>query len=159
MDVINQVLKTFLSKKFKNLPFVIFLLCIFWICPSCTSTRSEKYFIGFSQCVSNDRWRQAMHTEMERELFFYKDELNLEILDAEGSNEKQIEQIEYFIDKGVDLLMVSPNESEPITPVIEKAFNSGIPVIVLDRKTTSNLYTSYIGADNYEIGKSSFVLE
>jgi signal transduction histidine kinase/DNA-binding response OmpR family regulator len=121
---------------------------------SCTSTVDEKiYRIGFSQCVSDDLWRQTMHQEMRREVMFYQGAMELEIKDAQGDNQKQILQIEEFLDEGIDLLLVSPNESVPITPVVEKAFNIGIPVIILDRKTTSSLYTAYVGADSYEIGR------
>ena len=119
----------------------------------CQNSQPKKFQIGFSQCVDNDRWRQAMHREMESELFFYRNEMELHISVADGDNQTQINQIEEFIKQSVDLLMVSPNESAPITPVIEKAFNQNIPVIVLDRRTSSKLYTAYIGADNYEIGK------
>ena len=51
------------------------------------------------------------------------------------------------------MLIVSPNETDPITPVVEKAFQSGIPVIMVDRKINSSMYSAYIGANNYEIGK------
>jgi ABC-type sugar transport system substrate-binding protein len=54
----------------------------------------------------------------------------------------------------VDLLIVAPNEAAPITPVVEEAYNKGIPVIVVDRRILSDKYTAYVGADNYEIGKS-----
>lgn len=52
----------------------------------------------------------------------------------------------------MDLLIVSPNESEPITAIVEELYQSGVPVIVIDRKITSNLYSAYIGGDNFEIG-------
>ncbi|MEJ7679117.1 MAG: substrate-binding domain-containing protein [Segetibacter sp.] len=55
--------------------------------------------------------------------------------------------------QNIDILLVSPNEAEPLTSVVEEAFNKGIPVVVIDRKTSSNLYTSFVGADNFEIGK------
>ncbi|WP_241739212.1 substrate-binding domain-containing protein [Pontibacter beigongshangensis] len=57
------------------------------------------------------------------------------------------------MEQEVDLLIVSPNEAEPITPVVEEAFSKGIPVIVVDRKTSSSMYTAYVGANNYQIGK------
>lgn len=122
---------------------------------SCKGPEDEATLrVGFSQCISNDQWRQSMHREMQRELLFYP-ELSLEIKDAEGSSDVQISHIEEFISSGVDLLIVSPNEAEPITSVVEKAFNSGIPVIVIDRNISSNLYTSYIGANNTEIGRTA----
>ncbi len=130
--------------------------CCFWCLLfffACTpSEKDQGYTIGFSQCTEGDAWRQAMRAEMEREIAFHP-ELKLEILDAKNRNQKQIQDIQFFIEQKVDLLIVSPNEAEPITPIVEKAFNTGIPVIILDRKTTSSQYTAYLGADNYEIGK------
>ncbi len=93
-----------------------------------------------------------MHEEMLRELAFHP-ELKLEIKNAGGSNKQQIADIQAFIDQNVDLLIVSPNEAAPVTPAVEKAFNKGIPVVVIDRKTASHLYTAYVGADNFDIGK------
>ncbi|HZJ21387.1 MAG TPA: substrate-binding domain-containing protein [Pricia sp.] len=109
------------------------------------------YIIGVSQC-SDDEWRDKMNEELKLEAMFYEG-VQVEIRPAYDNNERQIRDIQYFIDKGVDLLVVSPNESAPVTPIIEKAFESGIPVIVTDRKITSEKYTAYIGPDNYEIGE------
>ncbi|GAB3645713.1 substrate-binding domain-containing protein [Echinicola sediminis] len=92
-----------------------------------------------------------MHEEMFRELSFYP-ELSLEIKDAKGNNETQIRQIREFMESDIDLLIVSPNESAPITPIVEEAFQKGIPVVVIDRKINSNLYTAYVGGNNYEVG-------
>ena len=112
-----------------------------------------KYYIGVSQC-SDDEWRQKMNKEIEREAVFY-DGVNIDFRISKDDNAKQTEDIEYFIDRGVDLLIVSPNEAEAITPAVEKAFKKGIPVIVVDRKISSDNYTAYLGADNYEIGKTA----
>ncbi|MDP2338582.1 MAG: substrate-binding domain-containing protein, partial [Bacteroidota bacterium] len=91
---------------------------------------------------------------MQIELAFYPD-IELKIKDAEDNNANQIRQIEEFIAEGVDLLIVSPNESEPLTTIIEKVFNSGIPVILVDRLINSEAYTAYIGGNNYEIGEEA----
>lgn len=120
---------------------------------SCSRAKEEnKITIGFSQPTEGDAWRKAMHKEMDREISFHP-EIDLQIKDAKNSSAKQIEQINEFIEQGVDLLIVSPNEAVPITPAVEKAFEAGIPVIVVDRKTSSSGYTAYVGADNYQIGK------
>ncbi|MDP4272510.1 MAG: substrate-binding domain-containing protein, partial [Bacteroidota bacterium] len=57
--------------------------------------------------------------------------------------------------KKVDLLIISPNESKPITSIAQKAFKQGIPTILIDRKIDSDDYTTFIGSDNYAIGKSA----
>ena len=119
---------------------------------SCSNHSNEKVLrIGFSQCTMVNKWRQTMLKEMQRELSFHS-EINFIFKDANGSTTKQIEQIRELIDEKVDLLIVSPNEAAPITPVVEKAFAENIKVIIVDRKTTSNNYTAYVGASNYEVG-------
>ncbi len=92
-----------------------------------------------------------MLKEMQRELSFHS-EINFIFKDANGSTIRQIEQIRELIDEKVDLLIVSPNEAAPITPMVEKAFAENIKVIIVDRKTTSSNYTAYVGASNYEVG-------
>jgi len=114
----------------------------------------EKYKIGFSQCTTADMWRATMHREMTIELAFYP-ELELIIKDANDNNTQQIKDIQELIKEEIDLLIVSPNESEPITPIVEQVYNSGIPVIVIDRKISSEAYTAYVGADNFLIGKEA----
>lgn len=91
---------------------------------------------------------------MQIELAFYPD-IELTIKDAKDNNVTQIGQIEEFIAEGINLLIVSPNESEPLTPVIEKVFKAGIPVILIDRLINSEFYTAYIGGNNYQIGEEA----
>jgi ABC-type sugar transport system substrate-binding protein len=138
-----------------GLSFLSVIIC------SCTGDQTQKkYKIGFSQCTGGDAWRKQMLASMKGELAFYPD-IEFQYSDAANSNEQQIKDIEAFIKQRVDLLIVSPNEAAPITPVVEKAFQLGIPVVIVDRRTTSSFYTAYIGADNYAIGKlaGSYVAE
>ena len=93
-----------------------------------------------------------MNKEILREALFYPG-VNIEVYQAHDDNVRQIQDIESLIKKKVDLLIVAPNEAEAITPVIEKVYDAGIPVILVDRKINSEKYTAYVGADNYEIGR------
>ena len=93
-----------------------------------------------------------MNEDIQREASFYAG-LNVTIKTAYDSNQRQIRDIESFIADRVDLIIVSPNEAVPLTPVIEKAMGEGIPVILVDRKISSGNYTAFVGADNYQIGK------
>lgn len=117
-----------------------------------TAVDQKQYIIGFSQCTGGDYWRQTMLSEMKRELAFHE---NTKFIykDAEDNSNKQIEQVRQLLKNNIDLLIISPNEAVPLTPIVEEIYNKGIPVIVIDRKITSPLYTSYIGANNYEVGK------
>ncbi|MGQ1890087.1 hybrid sensor histidine kinase/response regulator transcription factor [Thermophagus sp. OGC60D27] len=117
----------------------------------CKQNRKEVFHIGFSQCAK-DEWRETMNKEMVMTASLYPD-IELTILNADGNTKRQEHQIRQFLNQKVDLLIISPNESKPITPIAEEAYLSGIPTIIIDRKINSDLYTAYIGADNYQIGK------
>ena len=130
----------------------LLLLVLIMALLSCDSGKKEKSFlIGVSQC-SDDAWRRTMNEEIMREAYFSAD-ADVQIKTAYDSNQKQIRDIESFIAEGVDLLIVSPNEAVPLTPVLEKAMKEGVPVVLVDRKTSSAQYTAFVGADNFQIGK------
>ena len=128
--------------------FLTILLCLTF---NACDREKARYVIGVSQC-SDDEWRTQMNKEMRREALFYPD-VQVEIRSAGDNNQRQITDIEYFINKKVDLIIVAPNEAEAITPIVEKAYDKGIPIVLVDRKINSERYTSYIGADNYEMGR------
>ncbi|MCD8043126.1 MAG: substrate-binding domain-containing protein [Tannerellaceae bacterium] len=132
----------------KNIFLFLALLLLFVAC----NEKTPVYRIGISQC-SDDEWRTKMNNEILREAQFYEG-VEVEIRSVKDDSRAQIQDIRYFIDAGVDLLIVSPNEAVPITPIVEEAFSRNIPVVVVDRMILSDKYTAFIGADNYEIGRS-----
>ncbi|MFV8341629.1 substrate-binding domain-containing protein [Flavobacterium sp. XS2P39] len=131
----------------------ILLASFLYILNSCKSDKEKKeVFIGFSQSIDHDIWRTSMDHAMEVETSLHP-EVNLKIYNANRKSKKQIRDIEKFIEDKVDVIIVSPFESDSIIPVIEKANAKGIPVIIVDRKINSSNYTAYLGADNVEVGR------
>lgn len=121
----------------------------------CSFPGSRKNIvIGVSQCMLGDAWRQAMIREMRIEASNY-DDVEIVIRDANNDNETQIRQIRELIRRKVDVLVISPYQSAPITAVAEEAFLAGIPTIITDRKVNTDQFTSFVGANNYEIGKAA----
>lgn len=116
--------------------------------------QDEEFVIGFSQCCE-DAYREAVLTEMRIEAANYPG-TRIRYRNADYDNRLQEQQVEELIRPGhaVDVLILSPNEAEPLTPVAERAYRSGIPTIILDRKINSDRYSVTIGADNYEIGRA-----
>jgi signal transduction histidine kinase/DNA-binding response OmpR family regulator len=102
--------------------------------------------------MMDDVWRQAMMVEMNIEVSNYEN-IDIIVMDAEENNQKQIRQIRELIKRKVDVLIISPNESDSLTPIAVEAYRAGIPTIIADRKINSDEYTSYVGGDSYEIGK------
>ena len=133
---------------------ILFLYFALFACLACQRERNPRYVIGVSQC-SEDLWRQTMNEELKREVALYQADAEVIIRSVKDDTPKQIADIEWFIEQKVDVLVVSPNESEACTPVIEKAYQQGIPVILVDRKIATESYTAYVGANNYQIGKEA----
>lgn len=128
--------------------WTIFTMCL--IASSCGSPR--RYIIGVAQC-SEDSWRAKLNEELRTATYLY-DNVDIRVVSADDNDTVQRAQIDNFIDDGVDLLIVSPNSMTSISEAVDRAYDSGIPVILLDRKTGSGKYTAFIGADNVEIGRS-----
>jgi signal transduction histidine kinase/DNA-binding response OmpR family regulator len=112
------------------------------------------YRIGFSQCSNAGPWRKAMLAGMKRELSFHP-EVQLRVLDAHDNSTVQQQQIRQLVSEGIDLLIVSPYEAEPITPAVEEAYQRGIPVVLVDRRIDSQNYTAYVGGNNVEVGQTA----
>ena len=132
-------------------PFLLVWLTLIVLCGCTSSGKQKKHVIGLSQCMLDDAWRQAMINDMRIEASNY-DDVEIIIKDAQNNNETQIQQIRDLIRQKVDVLIISPYQPEPITAVAEEAYRAGIPTIITDRKVNTDQYTSFVGANNYEIG-------
>ncbi|WP_419051955.1 substrate-binding domain-containing protein [Parabacteroides goldsteinii] len=130
------------------------LICILSLTISCKREGEKKFVVGVSHSSINDSWRKAMVLDMQVKASEYPG-LTLQIKDAGEDNDTQIKQIREFIKQRVDLVIISANESEPVTTAAVEAFRAGIPTIIIDRKIYSEEYTTFIGADNYEIGRAA----
>lgn len=114
------------------------------------ASKEKKYVIGVSQC-SEDSWRSKLHEELDIATYF-NEGVTLLYASSDDNESLQEKQIAEMIDKGIDLLIVSPQQIGELTEAVDRAYDRGIPVILFDRKTGSNKYTAFMGADNYEIG-------
>jgi len=117
-------------------------------------TEEKVYTIGMSQCNLGEPWRVQMDADVKAAA---EKHTNLKVIfkDAQNDTLKQRSQIEEFVSQKVDAIIVSPKESQPLTEPIAKAYEAGIPVIVLDRAVMGDKYTCFIGADNVKIGKAA----
>lgn len=140
--------KTILIAQLLLLPLMIPLFIT-----GCTPRASYKYKIGVSQCVGG-RWRDKVNNEMLSAQHLYDTDVKVCIINADNNTDRQRQQIDSLINADVDLLVISPNEYKPLSPCVERAKKRGIPVILFERKTSSNDYTAYIGGDNVEAGRA-----
>ncbi|MCR5130766.1 MAG: substrate-binding domain-containing protein [Prevotella sp.] len=129
---------------------ITFLLVL--LLASC-SEQEKIYHIGVSQC-SSGQWREKVNREMLAAQHLYDYNALVTIAQSYDDTNKQIKQIDSLADAGIDLLVVAPNESAPITPAINRVRKKGIPVIFFDRKAETTDYTAFIGGDNVEAGQT-----
>ncbi|HEY3861770.1 MAG TPA: substrate-binding domain-containing protein [Verrucomicrobiae bacterium] len=114
----------------------------------------RTYTIGMSQCNFGEPWRVQMNADI-RAAAAKHPELKVIFKDAENDSLKQRAQVEEFVGSKVDLLIISPKEAQPLTEPVARAYQAGIPVIVLDRAVLGDQFTCFIGADNKKIGKAA----
>jgi len=134
---------------------LVLVLSAFLLVNSCGGgAKSDKFVIGFSQANKAEPWRTWMDDTLMKEAAKHPD-IEVIYADAQQDNAKQVADVENFLRQRVDLLIISPNEAKPLTAVVKRVYDSGIPVIILDRGIEGDSYTTFIGADNKEIGKAA----
>lgn len=145
------------SKLLVSLIVMLGLVCFLTSCSKKESEQTESeavWSVGMSQCNLGEPWRVQMNADIKRAADEHA-ELRVTYKDAQNDTLKQQAQMEEFINAGVDLIIISPKEAAPLTPVVAQAYEKGIPVIVLDRRVLGDQYTCFIGADNKKIGKAA----
>ncbi|MGZ0148050.1 substrate-binding domain-containing protein [Kribbella sp. WER1] len=116
--------------------------------------KDGKYTIGMSQANVAEPYRQRMDDDIKTAAKEVP-QFDVKFADAAQDNAKQVADVENYITQQIDLLIISPNEAKPLTAVVKKAYDKGIPVIVLDRKVEGDAYTGFIGGDNVQIGREA----
>lgn len=119
-----------------------------------TGGEGGSYTIGMSQCNLGEPWRVQMNADVEAAADKHSN-LKVVFKDAQNDTLRQRGHVEEFISAGVDLLIISPKEAQPLTEPVARARDAGIPVIVLDRAILGDKYTCFIGADNRKIGNAA----
>ncbi len=137
-----------MSSVFKQWVFIIIALP--FLLTSCHD-KGKKYVIGVSQC-SSDVWRDKLREELVMATYL-NDGVEIKYACAYDDPIVQARQIDSLVNEGINLLVVSPEQMQSITPAINNVYDKNIPVILFDRKTDSEKYTAFMGADNYLIGE------
>ena len=117
-------------------------------------TQDNPWLIGMSQCNLGEPWRVQMNADI-AEAAAKHDIIKLVNKDAQNDSLRQRAQVEELVAQKVDLLIISPKETAPLTKPVAAAYDKGIPVIVLDRRVSGDKFTVFIGADNKRIGREA----
>lgn len=134
---------------------ILFSLFIF-LYPGDNGGQDEgiKYLIGVSQPDLLDPWLIAMNDEIKQEAAKYPD-IKIIFNDAAQDSGKQEQDLENMVNQGIDLLIVTPNDSKALSDTIGKIYDQGIPVIVMGYPIDTDSYTLLIYSDNKKIGREA----
>ncbi|WP_245943801.1 substrate-binding domain-containing protein [Acuticoccus kandeliae] len=117
--------------------------------------KDGPYTVCFSNAGVNNPWRVVGYTNMQAEVELHEEIGNFVHVDAEGSDDKQIADIEDLLAGGdCDVLIVSPNTTAALTPAVERACQQ-LPVIVFDRGVNTDCPVTFI----HPIGGYAFGIE
>jgi len=75
------------------------------------------------------------------------------VQNANGNIEEQKKQIQYFIDRDVDVIVIICIDADSLSDEVQKARNAGIKVIAYDRIIRNSNIDLYISFDNRTVGK------
>jgi ABC-type sugar transport system substrate-binding protein len=114
----------------------------------------DSYVIGMSQANRAEPWREAMDSQIQAAADA-NPEIEVVFQDAAQDNADQVSDVENLLTQGIDLLIISPNEAAPLNDIVTEAWQSCVPVIVLDRNLVDTNYSMFIGADNVAIGQAA----
>jgi ribose transport system substrate-binding protein len=114
----------------------------------------NDYVIGMSQANFKEPYREHVDHELERLVKNYP-KFKIVIADGQANVNTQVSQVANFATQQVDILFISPFEAAPLTPAVTELYKKGVPVIELDRKTTGEDYTAFVGGDNHAIAKAA----
>jgi len=114
----------------------------------------KPYLIGVSQSNLGEPYRVQMNADLAREAKAHP-ELSLVFKDAQNDSLRQRAQVEELVSQGMQLLIISPKESAPLSAPVAAVYDQGIPVIVLDRRVEGDRFNVFIGPDNRRIGQAA----
>ncbi len=130
------------------------LLASAFLMTAAAAEPEKAFVIGFSQATTTEPWRLQFNRELREEAAKFPD-IKLIVRDGLDDTAKQIADMEEFIAMEVDAILISPKVADELTPVANRAYESGIPVLVLDRDLANQRYTQFIGGDNRQIGRAA----
>jgi len=109
------------------------------------SKKSSGWNVCFSNAASDNPWRQNGLITMKAEAENTKEIAKFTVVDAEAKDDKQISDIEAMTSGGkCDAIIIAPNTTATLTPAVEAACKSDIPVLVFDRGVTTDCPVTFI---------------
>lgn len=114
-------------------------------------SEKEAYTVGISMgTLKEERWirdRDVLVSKLREK------GMNVIVQNANNDDADQIKQVEYLIEKSIDVLIIVPNDLTKAARAVEMAKEKGIKVISYDRLVLNANVDLYITFDNEMVGQ------
>lgn len=122
-----------------------------WAKESSDKGRNSTVKVGLSISTLNNPFFVNLKKGAEKKA----KELGMELIvvDAQNDAAKQTNDVEDLIQKGADVIVINPTDSDAVASAVSAANAASIPVITVDRMAKSGEVVSHIASDNVEGGK------
>lgn len=114
-------------------------------------TKDGDFKIGLSISTLNNPFFVALKDGAEEQATEL--DATLTVADAQNDAAKQVSDVEDMIQKGMDLILINPTDSEAVGAAVQSANDAGIPVITVDRNAESGDVVAHVASDNVAGGK------
>ncbi len=114
-------------------------------------TKDGDFKIGLSISTLNNPFFVALKDGAEEQAAEL--DATLTVADAQNDAAKQVSDVEDMIQKGMDLILINPTDSEAVGAAVQSANDAGIPVITVDRNAESGEVVAHVASDNVAGGK------
>ncbi|MHC9161198.1 ribose ABC transporter substrate-binding protein RbsB [Exiguobacterium profundum] len=116
-----------------------------------TETKDGDYEIGLSISTLNNPFFVALKEGAEEQA--NEMDATLTVADAQNDAAKQVNDVEDMIQKGMDLILINPTDSEAVGAAVQAANDAGIPVITVDRNAETGDVVAHVASDNVAGGQ------
>jgi ribose transport system substrate-binding protein len=124
---------------------------------------SSGWNVCFSNAASDNPWRQNGLTTMKQEAANTKEIGKFTVVDAGAKDDKQISDIEAMVSGGkCDIILIAPNTTATLTPAVEAACKSNVPIVVFDRGVQTDCPVTFlhpIGGYAYGADAAEFLVK
>ena len=114
--------------------------------------KEPPWTFGYSDLTISNPWRTTVMKEAQYEAEKHPEIGEFFVTEAGGDINDQISDIENLIAKNIDALIIVPGSPSALVPVIEKAYDSGIVIIVVHGRVDTEKFTCSIQPDEYGFG-------
>ncbi|MCS3608660.1 substrate-binding domain-containing protein [Erwinia rhapontici] len=112
------------------------------------ASQAKDLRIGVALANFDLNFVSILRTQMAKEM--EKEKIQGQFEDAKGDIAVQVQQVENFINQGVDAIILNPVDTQGVKPMMEAAKRANIPLIFVNRKPEVELSgkMAYVGSDS-----------